>query len=85
MLPRISGSKDGSRSWARLRPDAYALCDDDAMRPRAPAATDPIVYVEHYTARAAACSGYHIGSLQELLHTICDPVVPPLVALYDPQ
>jgi hypothetical protein len=43
----------------------------------APAATNPKVYAKHYTPSAAACRGYHIGSrLQELPHTICDPVVP---------
>jgi hypothetical protein len=47
--------------------------------------SNPKVYAEHYAARAAACKGhYHIGSLQELPHTIRDPVVPLLVAYYDP-
>jgi len=49
----------------------------------APAATNPEVYVEHCAARAAACRRYHKGSLQELPHTICEPVVPLLVALHD--
>ena len=52
----------------------------------APAATtNPNVYAEHYAASAVACRGYHIGSLQELPNTICDPVVPLLVAFYDPR
>jgi hypothetical protein len=50
----------------------------------APAATSPKVYAEHYAAHAAACRGYHICSLHELPHTICDPVVPHLVAFYNP-
>ena len=51
----------------------------------APAATNPKVYAEHYAARAAACMGRHIDSPQELPHNICNPVVPLLVALYDPR
>ena len=50
----------------------------------APATTSPKVYAEHYAARADACRGYHIGSLQELPHTMCAPLVPLLVAFYDP-
>jgi hypothetical protein len=46
------------------------LGDDDAMRPCAPAATHPKVYAKQYATRAAACRGYHIGSLQELPHTL---------------
>jgi hypothetical protein len=48
-------------------------------------ATNPKVYGEHYATRAAVFRGYHIGSLQELPYTICDPVVPLPVAFYDPQ
>jgi hypothetical protein len=51
----------------------------------APAATNPKVYAERYAARAAVCRGCHIGSLQELPHTICDPVVPLLGSFYDPR
>jgi hypothetical protein len=53
----------------------------------APAATNPKVYTEcrrPLRPRAGTCM-YHIGSLQELTHTICDPVVLLLVAFYDPQ
>jgi hypothetical protein len=45
----------------------------------------PKAYAEHYAARPAACRGYHIGSLQELLPTICDPVGPLLVVFYEPR
>jgi hypothetical protein len=39
----------------------------------APATINPQVYAENYAARAAARRGHHhIGSLRELLHTICD-------------
>jgi hypothetical protein len=37
----------------------------------------------HYAARATACRGSHIGSLQELTHTICAPVVPLCITFYD--
>jgi hypothetical protein len=47
----------------------------------APIATNPKVYAEHYS----ECRGYHIGSLHELPYTRCDPVVPLLVAFYDPR
>jgi hypothetical protein len=47
--------------------------------------TNPKVYAEHYATRAAACRRHHIGSLQESPHTLCDPVVPLLVAFYDPR
>ena len=47
----------------------------------APAAIYPKDYAKHCAARAVACRRYHVGSLQELSHTICDPVVPLLVAL----
>jgi hypothetical protein len=50
-----------------------------------PAATNPTSYAGHYATRAAAYRGYHIGSLQELRQTICDPVVPLLVAFNNPQ
>jgi hypothetical protein len=52
---------------------------------RASAATHPKVYAEHYAARAAACRGFYKGSLQELPHATCDPMVPLLVAFYDPR
>jgi hypothetical protein len=42
-------------------------------------------HAEHYPARAAACRGYHMGSPQELPHTVCDPLIPLLVAFYDPR
>jgi hypothetical protein len=51
----------------------------------APAATNAEAYAEHYAARAAECWGYHIGSFQELPHTRFDPVVPLLLAVYDPR
>jgi hypothetical protein len=45
-----------------------------ARQPRrcgAPTATNPKVYAEHHAARAAACRGYHVGSLEELQYVLC--------------
>ena len=66
---------------AATHPTVYA----ELYATRATAATHPTVYAELYATRAAACRGYHIGSLQELPQTIYDPVVPLLVAFYDPR
>ena len=70
-LPRILVPGVVRNLKARLRSDATRLGDDDAMRPCAPAVTTPKVNKEYYAARAAACRGYHIGSLQGLTHTVC--------------
>jgi hypothetical protein len=67
---------------ARLRPSSR-LGDDCSHC--APAATNPKVYVEHYAARVVACRAYHIGSLPELPYTMCDVVVPLLVAFNNTQ
>jgi hypothetical protein len=45
----------------------------------------PLIYADHYAPRAAACRRYHIDILKKLPPTICDPVVPLLVAFYDPR
>jgi hypothetical protein len=45
----------------------------------APAATYPKLHAKHYAARAAACRGYHIGTLQ------VSTTVPLMVAFYDPR
>jgi hypothetical protein len=51
----------------------------------APAATHPKVYTEYHAVHAAICRGHHIGSLQELPHTVNDVVVPFPVAFHDPR
>ena len=68
-LPRVLVTKGGSEFEGYPLPSSR-LGDDDAMRLCAPAATTLKVYAEHYAARAAACRGYHIGSLRELPHNM---------------
>jgi hypothetical protein len=84
-LPRIFVSKGGVRSEARLRPVAYGQAA--TISRCAPAATNPKVLcntvppVQPHVGRGI----YLIGSLQKLPHTICDLVVPLVVAFYTTQ
>jgi hypothetical protein len=77
------GPGGGSQFEGDPLPDASRL--GSSFSRCAPAATNPKGYAVYTTPPVwPQVGGHHTGSLQELPHTVCDPVVPLLVAFYNP-
>jgi hypothetical protein len=87
-MKRYQGFTGGPRGVINIIGQSGGLVDYLAQSPGQPPLPEGITAQTAIQVReiwAAACGGYHIGSLQELPHTRLDPMVPLLVTFYEPR